>query len=276
MRCLACGEEMVPRIGDALTHASCLMVEPVVDEAHSFSEMLRDRLMEMILWQANRSPRSLQANIGPSEIGSPCDRQIAYRVAAVPEVNLRQDPWAATIGTAIHTWLQNAVEDWMKAGMGGKFQTETELNLEGLITGHCDLYDIESHTVIDWKTVGPNALKAVERDEIPVGYKIQTHLYGYMFRQLDRPVDRVALVFLPRASSLNRLRVWSAIYDENVARTSLNRVYLIATVVLELDLLNKSHLWAEVPAIGGDHCGFCPWFEAHRMASADATGCPGR
>lgn len=277
MNCLACGEELSPRVGDAVTHASCLMVEPVQDEANSFSEILRHRLTELIMWQAARSPRSLQANIGPSEIGSPCDRQIAYRLAGAEEVNLRQDPWAAIIGTAIHRWLQEAVEDWVEDNGGvRRLFTEIELDLGGLITGHCDLYDAESETVIDWKTVGPNALKEVEAGRISVGYMIQTHLYGYMFAQQNIPVKRVALVFIPRASSLNRLRVWSALYDPTVAETALNRLSEIARKVMDMDLLNKSHMWAEVPAEGGDHCGFCPWFEAHRMAAADATGCPGR
>ena len=277
MNCLACGEPMVPRIGDALTHASCLMVEPVEDEAGSFSEILRNQLTEIIMWQAARAPRSLQANIGPSEIGSPCDRQIGYRVAAIPEINVRQDPWAAIIGTTIHKWLQEAVEDWVELrGEPRRFFTEIELNLGDLITGHCDLYDAETQTVIDWKTVGPNALKDVEAGRISVGYMIQTQLYGYLFAQQNIPVKRVSLVFIPRASSLNRLRVWSAVYDPTVAETALARVYRIAREVLSRDLLKKSHMWAEVSAEGGDHCGFCPWFEAHRLAPADATGCPGR
>jgi PD-(D/E)XK nuclease superfamily protein len=277
MNCLACGEPMVPRIGDALTHASCLMVEPVEDEANSFSEILRTELTEIIMWQAARAPRSLQANIGPSEIGSPCDRQIGYRVAGIPEINVRQDPWAAVIGTAIHKWLQEAVEEWVKrTGESRRFFTEIELNFGDLITGHCDLYDAETQTVIDWKTVGPNALKDVEEGRISVGYMIQTQLYGYLFAQQNIPVKRVSLVFIPRASSLNRLRVWSARYDPTVAETALARLYRIAREVLARDVLNKSHAWADVSAEGGDHCGFCPWFEAHRLASADATGCPGR
>jgi hypothetical protein len=276
MNCLACGEPMVPRVGNAVTHASCLMVEPVEDEAHSFSEILRHRLTEIIMWQSARAPRAQQTNIGPSEIGSPCDRQIAYRVAAIPEVNLRQDPWAAVIGTAIHRWLHEAVDDWVDNNGPRRLFPEIELKFGEFITGHCDLYDAETETVIDWKTVGPNALKDVEAGRISVGYMIQTQLYGYMFAQQNIPVKRVALVFIPRASSLNRLRVWSAIYDPTVAETALARVYRIAREVLEKDLLTKSHMWAEVAAEGGDHCGFCPWFEAHRLAPADATGCPGR
>lgn len=278
MKCLACGEEMVPRTGDALTHASCLMVEPAEDESNSFSEMLRQQLIEIILWNTARAPRSLQPEIGPSEIGSPCDRRIAYRVAGIDKVNLKQDPWAAVIGTAIHRWLQEGVDDWVNHhGAVDRYFTELELDLlGGLIRGHCDLYDAESQTVIDWKTVGPNALKDVEAGRISTGYMIQTHLYGYMFAQQGIPVKRVSLVFIPRASSLNRLRVWSAVYDENVALTALNRLSTIATAVLDLNILNQSHLWAQVPAVPGDHCAFCPHFESHRLKDADATGCPGR
>ncbi len=274
--CLACGDPLHPTLGDAVHHPSCLMVEPVEDESNSFSEILRARLIEIIMWHASRSPRAEQANIGPSEMGSPCDRQLAYRLSGLEPINTRQDPWPAVVGTTIHRWLQEAVNEWVVKGMGDDFITETELDLDGLITGHCDLYDVETQTVIDWKTVGPNALKAVEAGDVSPGYKIQTHIYGYLFARMGVPVKRVSLVFIPRASSLNRLRVWSALYDESVALTALNRVYLIAQLVLELDLLNRSNQWPFVPAVGGDHCAYCPMFEAHRMADADDKGCPGR
>ena len=55
-------------------------------------------------------PRSLQKRIGPSEIGTPCDRRIGYKLLGQDE-NPRGDAWKPTVGTAVHGWLEKALED---------------------------------------------------------------------------------------------------------------------------------------------------------------------
>jgi len=55
-------------------------------------------------------PRSLQKRIGPSEIGTPCDRRIGYKLLGQEE-NPRGDAWKPTVGTAVHGWLEKALED---------------------------------------------------------------------------------------------------------------------------------------------------------------------
>ena len=46
-------------------------------------------------------PRSLQKRIGPSEVGTPCDRRIGYKLLGHTE-NERGDAWKPTVGTAVH------------------------------------------------------------------------------------------------------------------------------------------------------------------------------
>jgi hypothetical protein len=270
---------MIPQLEDAVTHPSCLMVEPVDDPDTAFSELLRSQLLEIIYWQANRHPRNSQLNIGPSEVGNPCDRHIGYRLSQIPEINNVVDPWASTVGTAIHTWLEKAIADWMLDTGQPIWETEAELSLGAFVTGHSDLYSYEHQAVIDWKTVGVDMLRQVENGGIPDGYKIQAHIYGLMFRKAGKPVRRVALAFVPRANLLRRTVVWSALYDEAVARTALSRVFKIAGEVVALDPLSEGngHRWEQLPATTGKHCGLCPWYDSRRDPDlgADSTGCPG-
>jgi hypothetical protein len=282
MNCLACGLEMsVLLTPDQVTHPTCLMIEEPVEGEDPFSVLLKQELVEIIKWQARRNPREWQTNIGPSEIGNPCDRHIGYRLVDVPAINVESDPWASIVGTAIHSWLDKAVREWNSLqDSEAKYLTETELVLDEIVTGHADLYDVGKEAVIDWKTAGADVMRKVVNQGPPDGYKIQTHIYGYLFERAGFPVKKVALVFLPRASTLSKIYVWSADYSRTVAETALARMYGIARRVLELDILTKGngHRWEQLEATPGNHCGFCPWYSPGRdpERGADATGCMGR
>ena len=110
-------------------------------------------------------PRSLQKRIGPSEIGTPCDRRIGYKLLGQEE-NPRGDAWKPTVGTAVHGWLERAFDDVNltkvieKLGRLGdndlEWITEQSVTVGYLadgtaITGSCDLYHRPTGTVIDHK-----------------------------------------------------------------------------------------------------------------------------
>ncbi len=284
MNCLACGKEMAVLLTpDQVTHPTCLMIEEPVEGVDPFSVLLKQQLTEIILWQAKRNPREWQVNIGPSEIGNPCDRHIGYRLVDVPGVNVEFDPWASIVGTAIHSWLDKAVTEWVDNSTNPDHRmwiTETELSLNEIVTGHADLYSGWHEAVIDWKTAGKDVMQKVLRDGPPDGYRIQTHIYGYMFEKAGYPVKKVALVFLPRAGLIKNMYVWSADYSRTVAETALARMSEIARRVLDLEVLTEGHghRWEQLEATPGNHCGFCPWYDPGRdpERGADATGCPGR
>jgi PD-(D/E)XK nuclease superfamily protein len=282
MNCLACGLEMsVLLTPDQVTHPTCLMIEEPVEGEDPFSVLLKQELVDIIKWQARRNPREWQTNIGPSEIGNPCDRHIGYRLVDIPAINVESDPWASIVGTAIHAWLDKAVREWNSLqDSEAKYLTETELVLDEIVTGHADLYDVGKEAVVDWKTAGADVMRKVVNEGPPDGYKIQTHIYGYLFERAGFPVKKVALVFLPRASTLSKIYVWSADYSRTVAETALARMYGIARKVLELDILTEGngHRWEQLDATPGNHCGFCPWYNPGRdpERGADATGCMGR
>ncbi len=277
VNCRGCNNPLDPVLWNIGIHPDCF---EQVDEEDPFAAMLKIRLIEMIRWADNENPRAKQVELGPSEIGDPCDRRIGYRLAAIPGCNTDFDPWASIMGTAIHSWLEQAIKDWMQGHDDPAWITERTLWVDDYIQGHSDLYWKAQETVIDWKTAGPDVMKKIRKDGPPDGYQIQTHIYGYGYEKLGFPVKKVALVFLPRAGWLRNMYVWTQDYDRSLAEAALDRISEIAQQIIDLDLLidSNSHRWEQILAVPSNGCGWCPWYDPGRDAErgADSTGCPGR
>lgn len=275
MNCVVCGTEMDPVLSPAITHPSCIMFAEPGDE-DSFTVLLKSTLTGIIQEHDRRNPRGHQVQIGPSEIGDPCSRRLAYRLAGIAPCN-QPDNWPAIVGTATHSWLQQAVEHSSSAE---EFITEATLSIDQFVEGHSDLYWRSQATVIDWKTMGPDKIKKARKDGPDAGYVIQAHIYGYGFEQAGYPVKKVALACLSRAGWLRDMYIWYADYDRSIAEAALTRLYDLARVVLDLGVLNESHghRWEQVPAHPSNNCGWCPYYDPGRPVDfgADATGCPGR
>ena len=220
-------------------------------------------------------PRSQQVEIGPSEIGSPCPRRIAYKLLGAPERDL--DAWRATVGTAVHAWLETAFDADNLDGAADLDgyerwyieETVTVGEVLGVpIMGHCDLYDRLTATVIDHKTVGPEQLKKYKRSGPGEQYRQQAHLYGRGWHLRGLPVDRVAIAFLPRNGVLTDAYWWSEPWDEQVALDALKR---LEGIQLAVNLLGPATPAAMSTADA--YCTFCPFL---RTESKDLTqGCPG-
>src|SRR5215213_10027970 len=99
------------------------------------------------------APRSLQKAPGPSELGSPCARRIAYKLLGMPRNDQRPN-WKATVGTGVHLWLAEAFAADNERQPRWLIETKVGVGLADRhnITGHCDLYDLQTHTLIDHKT----------------------------------------------------------------------------------------------------------------------------
>lgn len=239
------------------------------------ADTLKREITEIILRKDQRSARSHQINIGPSELSSPCDRQVGYRLAGIPAVNMGADPWAAIVGTAIHSWLEEALKDWISWKQLTTWSTERSVRLSEYVTGRCDWY--RNGVVIDFKTGGKDRMREVKKDGPPENYKIQTQLYGLGYEQAGLPVTHVALIFLPRSGLLKDIFVWVEEYDRLRAQATLDRVPQIGRRLIELDVLNRPNAWNEVPATASRYCGYCSWYQSHRDSDrADDRGCPGR
>ena len=222
---------------------------------NQFSHDLSVSIREIFFAYDNRSAennRSAQRHLGPSEIGTPCDRRIAYSLSGHRPTNPGGDGYAAWVGTQCHRGMADIYE-WAD-GKSGRFDTETPLNFPSKLVprGTGDLLDRKLRCFIDWKFMGTWSLKSL-RDKGPSPtYRVQIHTYAYGAAQRGEKVDRVAIVGMPRqGASLDEMHVWSEPYDESIARKALTRV---AEIGKEMD-------GGSTPADfdTADDCRYCPF-----------------
>jgi hypothetical protein len=211
-------------------------------------------------------PRSKQTSIGPSGLGAPCSRQLAYHALAVPPVDRPQDILAAWVGTAAHALMEQAL-----AGADG-WRTELECVIPGYrIPAHVDAYHQPTGTVVDWKFVGDSSL-AKNASRMSPQYRTQVHLYGFALQAAGLPVSEVAVVLIPRNGGMHRIHVWHEPYDEEVVEAALDRWQHILTLT---GLLGE----AALPLIPTDPQAMCGWCRWHDPVDGDTAhlqdGCPG-
>ncbi len=223
-------------------------------------------------------PRSLQTHLGPSEIGSPCMRQIAMKLAGVEPVNETADPWFPIIGSAVHAWLAVAL-DWYQYNVLGmtpdnpRFIIEQRVHAESeggyTTSGSSDVFDTLYDRVVDWKIVGTNTMRKVEDEawwqhDTGQQYHVQGQTYGKGWMQRGFHVSEVMVVFLPRSNFLHRMKIKVLPFDPSVADRAQERVHAI-------DQLRQVIPPHELPAGG---CSiWCPFFRP--KVPLGATSCPG-
>lgn len=239
-----------------------------------------DELRDVIGNAIAQHPRSLQTQVGPSELGTPCARRLGHKLNGTPPARTQSPAWRPTVGTAVHAWLANVFDHDNARYIEPRWLTETRVwvgDVDGqMIWGSADLYDIRLQTVIDFKIVGPTSIKRYRAD-LAKGrcpdqtYRNQLHLYGRGFTQLGDglPVNRVAIVFLPSAGELGDALVWDEPYDEQVALETLTRADGIAA---GLRLIGPDAILPQL-ATTEAHCGHCPWMKPG--ATDLARECPG-
>lgn len=240
---------------------------------------LKRSLSEIILWNERTSPRSQQKTIGPSEIGDPCSRRIAYRIAGTTPVNIWSDPWPAIVGTAIHSWLEVAVNRFQDVHQRFEWLTEQGVQPDPLIRGRSDAFHLPSGTVVDFKTSNADTMRKLRKGGSPTqGYQTQINVYGLGHEKAGREVRAVALVYYPRSGWLDDAFVWVAPYDRGIALKAINRVYEIGFLLLDLDIKRHPERFADIDAEPGDGCVWCPMFnrDMNPEVRASDLGCPGR
>lgn len=285
--CRKCGVLLAPELRDegAEYHYLCQPghtaffsdPEAIADKftnGDPYARRLRGDITDIILWANSGSARSQQRELGASEVGVSCLRRLGYRIADIPEVNGDNDPWPAIVGTAVHSWMEQAVNSWEKEHRLGRWYTEMTVKA-GPVPGHTDLYDAEEHAVIDYKNPGTTAMTEIRKGHIDFQYVEQIMLYGYGHVQAGRPVKRVALIFFPRAGYLQGTFVWSAPYDESIALAALDRVNKVAAGLIYYNIEDVPDNWEKVPATPSKSCSWCAWYRPEAESASD-TGCPGK
>lgn len=284
--CSGCGtmlDESLQKTG-AKTHPNCDRkvlkfnhpdpVKPGTDHP------MRTQLIELIRWADRTSARSTQVAIGPSEIGTSCDRRLGYRLANAKTINRFSDPWPAIVGTAMHDWLQRCLErdnaNRRAKGLPARWITEHRVQIDPLVVGKTDAYDTTTCTVVDWKSMGDTARRRLEEQGPSEGYIKQIQMYGLGFYRAGYRVDRVALMFLPRAGKLKDARYYEWPFDPAVAQQAIARMYAVGSQVITLRQRGGTEeIWDRVAADPTQLCGWCPYF-SRGADQATSQGCPGR
>ncbi|MEU8683180.1 hypothetical protein [Streptomyces sp. NPDC048611] len=217
------------------------------------------RLREMFYTYTSRTDRTTQSHLGPSEIGTPCDRRIAMSLMQAPRINPGGDNWASFKGTCVHEGLAKMF-DWANANTG-RYATEVPVHFESshVPRGTLDLIDRTLVMVADHKLLGNSSLSKLRFEGPSPRYRVQLHTYALGAVRAGESVEDVALVAWPAESqSLKGLHVWTEPYDEQIARDALGRVDRIAedvnTITRDGYHPMMLSLWATA-----DDCRFCPF-----------------
>ena len=230
----------------------------------AYANALLDVVTRAGIW----SPRSGQVAIGPSEVGHPCTRRIAYKLLDWDKPNEMQGgSWAAQVGTAIHAYLAEIF------GKKEGYLVEQRVNIRGNLAGTVDLYDTKNGVVIDWKTTGSSKLAAFRKDGADPQHVIQVHLYAYGLAAQGADVKKVALAYLPTSGQLSDGYVDIRDYDENIALDAFKRLDTIHALLAQVDVEQNPEFWSQIPAKTSRLCAWCPYFKP--FSKALDQGCPG-
>lgn len=241
-----------------------------------FELQLATMLKEIFYQYTNRSRRSQQTTLGPSQVGTPCDRRLVMHILGATHLNPGGDNWASFVGTQVHNGLEQMFK-WADAGQG-RFATEVRLQFPSALVprGTADLIDRTLFMVDDHKAQGQWSADKLRTSGPGPLYRTQLHVYGMGARQRGERIERVALISWPRdKSNLDDLYVWSEPYDPQVARDALQRVDGLKawSDKMRADGATPQQV-AEAAGIADD-CRFCPY---HMPDAKDLSngGCNGR
>ena len=150
---------------------------------------LAAEMREVVRKASQRAPRSQQVHLGPSEIGSECDREVAGKLAGLEATNHVTDPWPSVVGTAVHAWMEEAF-----TADGPRWLTERKVTpapdapaRENGHTGTADLFDLQTATLIDHKILGRSTHDKLVRHGPPAHYRAQLLLYARGYRNAGVP-----------------------------------------------------------------------------------------
>ena len=248
---------------------------------------LAARIRETFYAYTNRNSsdnRSAQKTLGPSEVGSPCDRQLAMKLLGIRPVN-PQEGWAPFVGTAVHAELAKMFE-WANGSGSGRYLTEMRVQIgdETVPYGTLDLLDRVLYVVFDHKLMGRWSLDKLTQDGPSETYRIQSQMYGLGAVRAGEKVKEIAIIGWPRQeSSLDKLYVHVEDFDRQVAEEALARAGRIAEQVKAheverstwagLDIQRHQMMIAREFEVGDD----CRWCIFHSKGDKEMKrGCPGK
>lgn len=240
----------------------------------------------LIDFEAQR-PRSMQKELGPSELGTPCQQQIARKLARAPRRPITEPTWAPFQGTAVHASMEDVVAFWNAQLGRERWLAEDRLTVDPgpghypAVEGNGDAFDLDHHMVVDWKHVGTTALKKLRtakrmgkppKEQVSQEYRLQAHLYGLGHANKGRRVEHVRLVLLARSWQYDDSDEWTEPYNEALATWAIERYWKVVDRLADLDLTADPDAIATIPATT-TACGFCPFKRGGQPS--DWHGCAG-
>jgi hypothetical protein len=237
--------------------------------------LLQD-LKAMLRQHASSHPRHLQIQLGPSEVGHPCSRKLAQGLLGMPRINPQYDPLPSYIGVAAHAKMEDAAryDNAQRTARGEPIRwiPEQRVTIREDLSGTCDLYDIETATVIDYKFPGTTSMTEYRKNGPSRTYRVQAHLYGAGYKRLGLPVNKVGIWFLPRGGQLATSLLWQEDYDQAIVDATLAHIDNVMILAQELDVENHPERWQFFPRTAA-MCSYCPYFVVSQ--SSDPCACPG-
>jgi hypothetical protein len=232
------------------------------DKPWQGDELWRE-LTDAVRLYSLEDPRSKQVEIGPSEIGHPCDARVLRTILGVERFNLDADPWASFVGTAVHARLA-LVFDWMNKRLGREqYLIERKVYVSDGVFGSCDLF--RDGIVIDHKIMGATSMKDMALHGLDAKggiYRVQGHSYGLGWVRAGERVDEVVIAAWPRSGFLDGLRLYREPYDQKIADAALDRMARLSASALEPGVdCDSDGFWETVPVAPSKQCGFCYWYD---------------
>lgn len=226
-------------------------------------DVVFEELMEECKYAFANQERNMQTDIGPSQVGNPCVRAVVNQLAGIPEpldarggVNFK-----AEVGTMVHAGL---AEIFRKSPLNlprRRYLVETNLAIGEYagreLTGTCDLFDVMTGGVVDWKTKGKTSLLHVRRHGMSEQVRVQLQLYGLGWHRLGCRVNWVGAVFIPRDGELSEAFMSAEPFDEQAGVQALKRLDRLALAVDQYGVHEALRLFGD-PVCDDQWCRWCP------------------
>lgn len=227
-------------------------------------------LADMIKAKSDANPRHLQRELGPSEVGHPCMRKLAFGLMEIPRCNPEYDPLPSIFGVAMHTWLEGAAKLANERLGRERWLTERKVEVSPGLSGTADLYDTDTDTVIDWKNLGTRSFDQHVKHS-GLAYQHQVMLYGLGYARLGFPVKRVAIAMLPRSGTLRKMHLDFHDYDEGIALDVLAKRDQVIGLLDDFDVENnpERYQWFSTHP---EQCFFCPWWRIEPNSPLQCNG----
>lgn len=231
-------------------------------------QLLAD-LKQVIVNADRMRPRSQQRQLGPSGVDPHCQRRLAYALAAsrgphpTPEQtghNRYSDPMPSIMGTALHSWLEDAVKaDNQRLGYV-RWIPEQQVEVRPGLTGCCDVYDLLTDTALDWKLLGAASYAKVLKHGVSHAYRVQRHLYGRGWVNHGLPVKYVGNVILCRAGSLQKIHLDREPYSDTFVNDVFTRIDDTEDLMRRYKVECDPAGFKNIPTTPDDDCEYCPWW----------------